>query len=341
VRRWLLGGIAVLACAPAPFTCGAETPAPPPPAVGEGAPLGFGAAATLGVVEGLTEFLPISSTGHLILANHLLELDRETQARDPAGALLWKKSPDPVAGFAGEPFSVKAAADQYAIVIQFGAILAVALIYWRTIVSILAGLVGRDPAGLRLLRNLLVAFFPAVVFGLTLDDWIDANLFSIRAVAGALVVGALLMLVVSRWQHHKATRAGDTLPDPALADLTMKQALLIGLMQCVALWPGTSRSMMTLVGGYLVGLRPARAAEFTFLLGLPTLGGAAVYKAMGGGALMVKAFGIMPLVVGGFVAAISAGIAVRWMVAYLTRHGLALFAWYRLVLAALVVWIWL
>jgi undecaprenyl-diphosphatase len=153
-----------------------------------------------------------------------------------------------------------------------------------------------------------------------------------------LVVGAILMLVVSRWQHNRAASAGDALPDPAPADLTVKQALVIGLMQCFALWPGTSRSMMTLVGGYVVGLRPARAAEFTFLLGLPTLGGAAAYKAMNGGALMVKAFGIMPLVVGGLVAAVSAGIAVHWMVGYLTRHGLAIFAWYRLLVASVVIW---
>src|SRR5690606_32068185 len=122
-----------------------------------------------------------------------------------------------------------------------------------------------------------------------------AHLFSVRAVAGALIVGAILMIVVSRWQHLRAKRAGEALPDPGLADLTIKQSLVIGLLQCLAMWPGTSRSMMTLVGGYLVGLRPARAAEFTFLLGLPTLGGAALYKAAGSGVLMAKAFGLAPL----------------------------------------------
>lgn len=321
----------------------APTAEPPiqPVLAGEGASLGWGAAATLGVVEGLTEFLPISSTGHLILTNHFLGLDRETQARSLTGEPLWEEPPEPATGKAGQPFTVKAAADQYAIVIQVGAILAVTLIYWRAILSILAGIVGRDPTGLRLLRNLLVAFFPAVVLGLTLGDWIDEHLFSIRAVVIALVAGALVMLFVNRWQRTNAARAGEALPDPTPADLTMRQALVIGLMQCVALWPGTSRSMMTLVGGYVVGLRPARAAEFTFLLGLPTLGGAAAYKALDSGALMVKAFGMTPLLVGTGVAAVAAGFAVRWMVSYLTRHGLALFAWYRLALAALVIWVWL
>jgi undecaprenyl-diphosphatase len=314
----------------------APEPAEAAPLPGEGAPLGYGAAAGLGVVEGLTEFLPVSSTGHLVLANHFFALDHESPARDAAGRKLWKRPPDPETGFVGESYTVKAAADTYSIIIQVGAILAVAIIYWRQIVGIFAGLLGRDPAGLRLLRNLLIAFFPAVVLGLTLHNYIEEHLFSIQTVTAALVVGAFVMLITSRWQHLKATRAGDALPDPAPADLTPIQALIIGVLQCFALWPGMSRSMMTLVGGYLVGLRPARSAEFTFLLGLPTLAGAAVFKAHGSGLLMVKALGMAPLLVGGAVAAVSAAIAVRWMVGYLTRHGLALFAWYRLMLAVAV-----
>ncbi len=316
----------------------ANPPSPPPaPAVGEGASLSLGAATALGIVEGVTEYLPVSSTGHLILTNHFLNLDRDVQARDVTGTPLERKPRHAVAGADGGPYTVKAAADDYAIVIQFGAILAVAILYWRQLVSILAGLFGRDPAGLRLLRNLIVAFLPAAVLGLALHEWIDEELFSVPTVVAALVVGALAMLVVSRWQHRKAERArGTELPDPAPADLTVMQSLAIGLLQCLALWPGMSRSMVTLVGGYLVGLRPVRAAEFSFLLGLVTLTAATGYKAYGSGRLMLKAFGALPVVLGCLVAAVSAAIAVRWMVGYLNRHGLALFAWYRLALGAVV-----
>lgn len=302
---------------------------------GAGAPLPVGHALALGVVEGVTEFLPVSSTGHLILTNRLLDLNREEQARGLDGAPLWRKPAKP--GDAPQPFTVKEAADVYAVVIQAGAIAAVALLYWRPILGVFAGLVGRNPAGLRLLRNLLLAFFPAVILGLAFEDLIDTHLFSVGTVAAALFVGAGIMLVADRWQRGRARREGAALPDPAPADLSPRQAIVIGLLQCVAMWPGMSRSMMTIVGGYLAGLRPARAAEFSFLLGLPTLTGAAVYKAAGSGGLVVEAFGWGPVVLGCVVAAVAAGLSVRWLVGYLTRHGLAVFAGYRIVLAILIV----
>lgn len=299
----------------------------------EEARLGFGDATVLGLIEGITEFLPISSTGHLILANRALGLDLAEPARDQNGNIVWVVPPDPSTGSAGEAFSVKAAADVYAIVIQAGAIAAVMVLYWRSVLSIVKGVFGRDPEGLLLFRNLMIAFVPAVIVGLTLDDLIDRHLFSPTTVAAALVVGAVIMLIVTRWQSAKNRKYGVSLADPKLSDLTMGQALLIGIMQCGALWPGMSRSMLTIVGGYVAGLRPTKAAEFSFLLGLPTLGGAAVYKALGSGPLMIKAFGATPVLWGCLVAAVSAGLAVHWLVGYLTRHGLSLFAWYRVALA--------
>ncbi len=336
IRKWI--GFCALSCW-LTFASAAKEPQPPPlaPLPGEGAPLPMAHAVWLGIVEGVTEFLPVSSTGHLVLTNHLLGLDREAAALGLDGEPLWKTSPEEAtADDPAERLTVKAAADTYAIAIQAGAIAAVGLIYWRQLLSILAGLLGRDPKGLRLLRNLLIAFFPAVVLGLLLDDLIDAHLFSIKTVAAALLVGAVIMVIADLWQRRKASEAGDALPDPSPADLSPRQALLIGVLQCFAMWPGMSRSMMTIVGGYIAGLRPARAAEFSFLLGLPTLAGAAVYKTMGNGDLVVSAFGWQPLLLGCLVAAVAAGLSVRWLVGYLTRHGLVVFAVYRVALAVAV-----
>lgn len=302
---------------------------------GEGAPLRYLDATVLGLVEGITEFLPVSSTGHLVLANEVLDLDREVQARDRNGQPLWAEPPDAATGSAGTPFTVKMAADVYTVAIQVGAIAAVTVLYWRALWSIVLGMLGRDRAGLRLLRNLLIAFFPAVLIGLALEDFID-RLFSVRAVAAALAVGAVVMFAADRWKRQSLARQGASAPDPQPSDLTVLQAASIGLMQCFALWPGMSRSMVTIVGGYVAGLRPARAAEFSFLLGLPTLAGAAAYKMMGSGGPVVAAFGTGPLLWGCLVAAVSAALAVRWLVFYLNRHGMTAFAIYRIVLAGLV-----
>ena len=257
-------------------------------------------AVILGLVEGITEYLPISSTGHLILAQSFLGLNGD-----------------------GE----KSAVDAYLIVIQGGAILAVLGLYRVRVLSMIKGLLGHDPDGRRLLVNLIVAFLPAAVLGVLLDDLIEAHLFSPVPVLAALAGGGVLMIVLR--------------PRPKeveLTDLAWRAALIIGLMQCVAMWPGTSRSMMTIVGGMLIGLRPRQAAEFSFLLGLPTLGGACVYKLAGNlngdGATMFEVLGLMPLVIGFAVATVSAALAVKWLVEYLNRHGLAVFGWYRIALAA-------
>ncbi|MDD2763877.1 MAG: undecaprenyl-diphosphate phosphatase [Opitutaceae bacterium] len=294
------------------------------------AELSVGAAVVLGLVEGITEYLPVSSTGHLIIANHALRLDSEAPLADDAGRPLWYKRPS-IRNPAGEPLTLKRAADAYSVVIQFGAILAVALLYWPKLLEIYFGLLGRDPVGLRLLRNLIVAFVPAAVAGLLLNRWIDQYLFSVQAVVVAQISGAVLMIAAERWRRHYATSANAVL-NPA--DLPARRALGIGLMQCLALWPGTSRSMTTIVGGYFAGLEPVRAAEFSFLLGLVTLTAATAYKGCQSGPAMIAVFGWPHVLLGIVVAALSAAAAVKFLVNYLTRHGLAIFAWYRLLLAA-------
>ena len=285
----------------------------------------------LGLVEGITEFLPISSTGHLIITNQLLGLNGEQPINNQAGTVLLQRPPSE--NFPeGEPFTLKSAVDAYTVIIQAGAIAAVLIIYWSKICTIVQGLFGKSREGLYLGRNLLIAFIPAAIIGLALENWIDRYLFNHWPVIIALVAGAILMLCVEYWRNkHYPNYDGG----PDLHELTPGNALLIGLMQCVAMWPGTSRSMMTIVGGYCVGLSPRRAAEFSFLLGLPTLTLAALYKGVKNGPLLFEAFGWAPVLFGCIVAALSAAIAVKWLVNYLTKHGLSLFAYYRIGLALL------
>ena len=302
---------------------------PAPAAAAPAAKLGTIDALILGAVEGITEYLPISSTGHLIIAARLLGLDSDQPLADRDGRTLWYKPPSAKYP-AGVPLTVKLAADTYIVVIQAGAIAAVALLYWSQLMAMVAGVVGRNPAGRTLALNVLIAFVPAAVLGFLAHSWIDAHLFSLGAVIIAQVAGAGLMFLAEKWQR----RRGNTAAASNLAELTPARAAIIGALQCVALWPGTSRSMMTIVGGYFVGLDPRRSAEFSFLLGFVTLTAASVYKGSRSGAAMIQVFGWLPVMLGALVAAFTAAVCVRFLVHWLTKHGLAAFAWYRLALAA-------
>ncbi|MFK7960420.1 MAG: undecaprenyl-diphosphate phosphatase [Phycisphaerales bacterium] len=299
-------------------------------------------AAILGVVEGLTEYLPVSSTGHLIITSALLGLD--------------------------EPADVKQATDTFNIVIQGGAILAVLGLYASRVRSMIAGLLGRDADGRRLAFNIIVAFIPAVILGLLLEEAIEAWLFKPLPVIIALALGGVLLLVLGPWQRRQFARVAGEASESGGADgdadgdgdagasdasfrsidqLNWRHALIIGLMQCVAMIPGTSRSMMTIVGGMVVGLRPKDAAEFSFLLGLPTLGGACVYKVgkelmrSGDEANMFEVLGAGPIIVGLIAATISAALAVKWFVGYLGRRGMGIFGWYRIALAGVLAALWM
>ncbi len=280
-------------------------------------------AIVLGLVEGVTEYLPVSSTGHLILASGLMGLNR-----DPG---------------------VKAAVDDFNIIIQGGAILAVVGLYFPRFLQMLRGLLGKDPAGLRLLVNIGVAFTPAAAVGLLFDDAIEAALFKPGPVIGALIVGGLFMialdvLVISKRRRGASSGGGGAGLDD-VARMSPGQALTVGLMQIAALWPGTSRSMMTIAGGVVSGLTPRAAAEFSFLLGMPTLLAATGYKlvknlrhaAQTGEPTLFETLGWGPVLIGMVVAAVSAAVAVKWLVGFLNKHGLTPFGIYRILLGLLLI----
>lgn len=265
----------------------------------------------LGLVEGITEYLPVSSTGHLILAAWLLGL-QEDAAR-------------------------KTAVDSFNIIIQGGAILAVLGLYRARVGAMIKGLTGKDHEGLILFLKIVVAFLPAAVLGVLFDDWIEERLFKPVPVLIALGGGGLLLIVLAPWIRTLVERERAERDDFSM--LTFGHALAIGFMQALAMWPGTSRSMVTILGGILFGLSPRRAAEFSFLLGLPTLGGACVYKLFKQARHDPSGYietlgGPLPVAVGILVAAVSAAIAVKWLVGYLSRGGFAAFGWWRVAVAA-------
>ena len=257
----------------------------------------------LGIVEGITEFLPISSTGHLLVTQKLLGV--------------------------GDTDATKDAADTYAITIQAGAILAVVVLYCARLKSMASGLVGRDESGRRLLVALAIAFVPAAVVGVALESAIKNHLFGVGPVIAAWIVGGVLILYAARYFRQ---RPSGTL---SLEDITVRAAVVIGIAQVLALWPGTSRSLVTILAALALGFSMPAALEFSFLLGLATLTAATAFEALKHGSELIDTYGwVNPLI--GFVAAfVSAVIAVRWLVGYLNKHGLELFGWYRLVVAAI------
>jgi undecaprenyl-diphosphatase len=286
-----------------------------PPAKDKAAAISVVQAAILGVVEGLTEYLPVSSTGHLLVTQRIMGMGNGTF-----------DSPR-------QRQSLKAAADAYAICIQGGAILAVLGLYIRRFKQMLRGIVGRDPAGLKMAINMAAAFVPAAIIGLLLEGLIKAHLFGVWPVVWAWFVGGIGILALGWWQGRQSGTPRHKKP---LEELTWRLALLIGLAQCLAMWPGVSRSLVTIVGGVMVGLTLMAAVEFSFLLGVVTLTAAACYDAIKFGAVMLESYHALPLIVGLVFAFLSAVVAVKWMVNYLGRHGLGVFGYYRVALALLV-----
>ncbi|UII69121.1 undecaprenyl-diphosphate phosphatase [Pseudomonas sp. HN11] len=253
----------------------------------------------LGVVEGLTEFLPISSTGHQIIVADLLD-------------------------FTGDRFNA------FNIIIQLGAILAVVWEFRGKIFEVVSGLPTQRKAQ-RFTGNLLIAFVPAVVLGVIFADLIHHYLFNPITVATALVVGGIIMLWAERREHEVHAETVD--------DITWKDALKVGLAQCLAMIPGTSRSGATIIGGLLFGLSRKTATEFSFFLAMPTMVGAAVYSGYKYRDLFQPAD--LPVFVIGFVTSfIFAMIAVKGLLKFIASHSYAVFAWYRIAFGLLILATW-
>lgn len=256
----------------------------------------------LGIVEGLTEFLPVSSTGHLILASELLGYD----------ASIWA---------------------MFNVVIQLGAILAVVVLYWRTFWAVAMGLVKRDPASWRFLRNLVVAFIPAVVIGLALHDYIEVLLGSPKVVAWALIAGGVAILVIERLVREQRFRG--------IADIPLLRVVGVGFIQCVAMIPGVSRSGATIMGALSLGVERRTAAEFSFFLAIPTmLGATALEMVKKGDQLTSAAVGWGDIALGFAISFVVAILVIKAFVGLVSRHGFGPFAWYRIIAgAAALIWL--
>jgi undecaprenyl-diphosphatase len=254
----------------------------------------------LGIVEGVTEYLPVSSTGHLILATELLGFD----------------------------------ADQWAlfnIAIQPGAILAIVILYWRTFRDVLTGLFQRSPSAWAFTRNLLVAFVPAVVLGLALGDQIEALLGNAEVVAWALIIGGFAILVVERFARPEYSGG--------VAEMSFKQSAMVGVVQCLAMVPGGGRSGATILGAMGMGIDRRTAAEFSFFLAVPTLAGATALQLYTHGA-GIDSDMIGHILLGALVSFVVAVLVVKAFLAVITRFGFGPFAWYRIVAgSAALIWL--
>jgi undecaprenyl-diphosphatase len=260
----------------------------------------------LGIVEGVTEFLPVSSTGHLVLA----------------GALL---------GYNDKQWNA------FNVIIQLGAILAIVVLYWRTFWAVLEGLFKGQAVSWRFVRNILIGFVPSAILGVLLINRIEALLLKPAVVAWAFILGGIAILVIER--------AVKETPVVGVAEMPLKTAVGVGIIQCLSMIPGVSRSGATIMGGLSLGVERRTAAEFSFFLAIPTMIGATTLEFLKHREeIMAGASGVGfgTIAVGFIVSFVVAIVVVKAFVHYISRHGFAPFAWYRIVAGAVaLVWLWM
>ncbi len=258
----------------------------------------------LGIVEGVTEFLPVSSTGHLILATELLGFDADRWAA-------------------------------FNVIIQLGAILAIVVLYWRTFWAVLEGLFARQAMSWRFVRNVLIGFLPSAILGFLLINHIEALLGNALVVAWSLIFGGVAILVIERLVKQT--------PIVGVAEMPLKTVLGVGLIQCLSMIPGVSRSGATILGGLSLGVERRTAAEFSFFLAIPTMVGATTLELVKHHDALLAGtsdIGFGTVAVGFVVSFVVAIVVVKAFVHYISRHGFAPFAWYRIIAgAAALVWL--
>ena len=248
----------------------------------------------LGVVEGVTEFLPVSSTGHLILATELLGFDAEKWAA-------------------------------FNVIIQLGAILAIVVLYWRTFWAVLGGLIRNNPMSWRFIRNVLIGFLPSAIIGIILISKIEMLLGNAEVVAWALIGGGIAILIIEKFAKPGAI--------VGVAEMPLKTVLGVGFIQCLAMIPGVSRSGATILGGLSLGVERRTAAEFSFFLAIPTMVGATTLELVKHHDTLLSGasgVGFGTVAVGFVVSFVVAIVVVKGFIHYISRHGFAPFAWYRI-----------
>ena len=274
-------------------------------------------AVVTGLVEGITEYLPVSSTGHMIISDAIMGVEKNSTLVEAS-----------VVDRKGRRISLEKIADDYIVIIQLGAILAVLFIFYQRMSSIVVGIFKGHRSSIFLALAILIAFLPAAILGFIIKDYIP---FNVTIVALALIIGGfVIFLAEEKLPKIPSDNTGEL-------NVSLQQAMWIGLCQCFALIPGTSRSLATILGGRWAGLSSAVATEFSFLVGFVILFAASVYKMYSLGPALKQVYPIGNASLGLLVAAVAAFISVKWMIGFIMRRGLKPFAWYRIITGLLII----